>query len=263
MSIIYQPTGMAREYSPYACNIYIGCSHRCKYCYAPHTIQRSEDGYFGIPSPRKNVLSGIEKDLQSQKYEKQIMLSFIGDVYCDNTDKSQTTRDALILLNAYEAPVAVLTKGISKSLRDLDVFKAFGERIMVGSTLTFMDEAKSKEWESGADLPQVRLATLKTLHENGIRTFASFEPSLDPAESLKLIKATLADNSVDHYKIGKVNNYKGMDRGINWTVYLKEALSLLRAANKQIYVKSSIRSVVSDIELREDELDAERWIVRV
>ncbi|MDR3264274.1 MAG: hypothetical protein LBT30_08205 [Clostridiales bacterium] len=46
---------------------------------------------------------------------KKIMPSFIGDVYCDNTDNSQTTRDALILLNAYEAPVAVLTKGISKS----------------------------------------------------------------------------------------------------------------------------------------------------
>ena len=38
MSIIYEPSGMAKEYSPYACNLYIGCSHRCKYCYAPHTL---------------------------------------------------------------------------------------------------------------------------------------------------------------------------------------------------------------------------------
>lgn len=28
MSIIYRPCGMAREYSPYVLNIYIGCSHR-------------------------------------------------------------------------------------------------------------------------------------------------------------------------------------------------------------------------------------------
>lgn len=262
MSIIYEPTGMAREYSPYACNIYIGCSHRCKYCYAPHTLQRSEDNYFGVPSPRKNVLRGIEKDLQSQKYEKQILLSFIGDVYCDNTDNSQTTREALQLLNAYEAPVAVLTKGISKALRDLDIFKAFGSRIMVGSTLTFMDEEKSKEWESGAELPSVRLAALKTLHDNGIRTFASFEPCLDPAESLKLIKKTLEDNSVDHYKIGKVNNYKGMDKGVDWTAYLKEVLELLRTHNKQIYVKSGIRALVRDIEYFPAEVDPDFYTVR-
>jgi hypothetical protein len=166
------------------------------------------------------------------------------------------------LLNEYKAPVAVLTKGISKSLRDLDVFKAFGNRIMVGSTLTFMDADKSKEWESGADLPEARLQGLKALRDAGIKTFASFEPCLDPAESLKLIERTLADNSVDHYKVGKVNNYKGMDKGVDWTTYLKTVLTLLRTAKKQIYVKSGIRALVGGIEYFPDETDPDFYAVK-
>jgi len=254
---------MAREYSPYACNIYIGCSHRCKYCYAPHTIQRRAESYFGIPSPRKDVLRSIEKDLQANTFEKQILLSFIGDVYGETTDDNQTTRDALMLLNQYQAPVAVLTKGMSRSLRDIDVFKTFGSRFAIGSTLTFMDEEKSREWESGADLPSQRLEGLKTLHDSGIKTFASFEPCLDPKESRLLIERTLADNSVDHYKIGKVNNYKGMDKGVDWTSYLKYVLSILRAAKKQIYVKSGIRGLVSGIEFSPEEVDPDFYVVKV
>ncbi len=105
-------------------------------------------------------------------------MSFVGDVYCDNADESLTTRVALKLLNAYHVPVAVLSKGGKKLLRDLDIFKEFGDRITVGTTLTFLDKNKSEVWEPYASLPEERLFTLKTLHENGIKTFASFEPTI-------------------------------------------------------------------------------------
>ena len=31
--LIYQPKGKAREYSPWACNLYNGCTNNCTYCY--------------------------------------------------------------------------------------------------------------------------------------------------------------------------------------------------------------------------------------
>ena len=34
MSVIYEPKGKAREYSPLALNLYLECQHGCKYCYA-------------------------------------------------------------------------------------------------------------------------------------------------------------------------------------------------------------------------------------
>ena len=262
MPIIYAPSGMAKEYSPYACNLYVGCTHCCRYCYAPHTLQRTPREYFIIPPPRRNVLKYLEQDLHARTYTKQIMLSFIGDVYCQSTDNSATTRAALQLLNQHNAPVAVLSKGGKKMLCDLDVFTAFGERIMVGATLTLMDAEKSRRWEPGASLPEERLETLKTLREAGIRTFASFEPVIEPAESLRIMERTLQDDSVVHYKVGKLNNYKGLDKNHDWQGFLREALALLRPAGKQIYIKKCLRELAPDIALTEDEIDPERWIAR-
>jgi DNA repair photolyase len=262
MPIIYEPSGMAKEYSPYAANLYIGCSHRCRYCYAPHTLQRPESNYFGVPSPRRDVMKYLEQDLQKKQYSKQILLSFIGDVYCHNTDNSATTRAALQLLDYFHAPVAVLSKGGQKMLRDVDMFQNFGPRIMVGCTLTFFDELKSRDWESGASLPEDRLETLQALHDTGVRTFASFEPVIEPSESLRLIERTLQDGSVDHYKVGKLNNYKGLDRDVDWQGFLREAIALLRPAGKQIYIKKCLRDLAPDVPLREDEIDPERWIAR-
>ena len=262
MSVIYKPTGMAREYSPYALNIYIGCSHRCKYCYAPHTLQRSEDNYFGKPEPRKDILKLLEKDLKKNVYTEQVLLSFVGDVYCDNADNSETTREVLKLLNEYKVPVAVLSKGGSKMLRDIDVFKSFGDRITVGTTLTFLDNDKSREWEPYASLPEDRLFTLKTLHDNGIKTFASFEPTIEPSESLKLIERTLKDDSVDHYKIGKINNYKNADKWQDWEKYLFNCIELLRPALKKVYYKFCLRKLAPNVILWDNEKNPDLYNVR-
>lgn len=263
MSVIYKPQGMAREYSPYALNIYIGCSHRCKYCYAPHTLQKSCDSYFGKPEPRKDILKLLEKDLQKNIYTEQVLLSFVGDCYCDSADNGATVREVLKMLNYYKIPVAVLSKGGKKMLRDLDLFKEFGNRITVGTTLTFLDEKKSKEWEPYASTPSERLETLKILHDNGIKTFASFEPTIEPEESLKLIKKTLEQDSIDHYKIGKINNYKSADKWQDWEKYLKDCVDLLRPTNKQVYYKYCLRKLAPNISLTDAEKNPDEYIVRI
>ena len=263
MSVIYRPQGMAREYSPYALNIYIGCSHRCKYCYAPHTLQKSCDSYFGKPEPQKDILKLLEKDLQKNTYTEQVLLSFVGDCYCDSADNGATVREVLKMLNHYKVPVAVLSKGGKKMLRDLDIFKEFGDRITVGTTLTFFDEKKSKEWEPYASTPSERLETLKILHDNGIKTFASFEPTIEPEESLKLIRKTLEQDSVDHYKIGKINNYKSADKWQDWEKYLSDCVHLLRPTNKQVYYKFCLRKLAPNIPLTDAEKNPDEYIVRI
>ena len=262
MSVIYEPKGKAREYSPLACNLYLSCTHMCKYCYAPHALQRRADVYFCKPEPRRDILSKLESELKNQRFYKQIMLSFIGDVYCETADDNRTTREALKRFLEYGAPVAILTKGGERCLKDMDLFKQFGRKIKVGATLTFLDVDKSLDWESGAATPLNRLMALKALKNNGITTFASFEPVLEPEESLMLLEASLRADCVDIYKIGKLNNYKGLDKRIDWADFLQKCLDFVHLTGRALYVKEDLRKAAPDIVLRPEEMDADLHTVK-
>ena len=252
MSIIYEPRGKAREYSPLALNIYLGCTHQCLYCYAPSCLQKSREQYFQKPEPRKGIIESLKKELQKTKPKEQVLLSFIGDVYCETMDDNATTREVLLILLENKIPVAILTKGGKRCLKDNDLFKSFESHIQMGTTLTFDNDKDSLEWECGAALPSERIEVLKTLHEQGIQTFASFEPVIKPAQSLNLMKKTL--EFIDIYKVGKINNYQGIDKTIDWTYFLNRALHILRGAGKQIYIKHDLRNAAPSVKLYGNEV---------
>ena len=61
MNVIYEQKGRAREYAPLACNLYMGCTHGCKYCYAPGCMhKKSEEWHESARARSENVL-GLKK----------------------------------------------------------------------------------------------------------------------------------------------------------------------------------------------------------
>lgn len=251
MPVIYEPKGKAREYSPQALNLYLGCPHRCKYCYAPGALQRSRENYFCKPEPRKGVIDSLFKEAKRAKKE-QILLSFIGDAYSDTLDNNKVTRQALEILLEAKLPVAILTKSGTRCLKDTDIFKEFGEHLQVGGTLTFNNKKDSMEWESGAALPEERIKMLKDLKASGIRTFASFEPVIDPKQSLELMEICLP--YIDTYKIGKINNFQGIDKAIDWEKFLSSVVELLRGHKKPFYIKYDLRMAAPSVKLYGNEV---------
>lgn len=250
---IYEPRGKAREYSPLALNIYMGCTHGCKYCYAPNCIQKSREDYYKKPLPRKDIVEGLEKELSKrERIREQVLLSFIGDVYCETQDNNKTTREVLEVLLKYKVPTAILTKGGFRCLNDIDLFQRFGKHIQVGTTLTFDNDKDSEEWEPGAASPSQRLETLQILKDNGIKTFASFEPVIVPEQSLNLMEECLG--IVDTFKVGKINNYKGLDKSIDWTDFLSRTVDGLREAGASFYIKHDLRIAAPSIKLYGNEI---------
>ena len=65
MPIIYEPKGRAREYALWAANIYSGCVHGCRYCFAPDAIRRERTDFHKNVLPRKNIKNSCKKKLKS------------------------------------------------------------------------------------------------------------------------------------------------------------------------------------------------------
>lgn len=230
--LIYEPTGKAREYSPLALNHYRGCDHLCSYCYA-----RKAFGQPDMVSARAGVIQKLRRELEEGPLpDKQVLLSFMGDPYCQANETLRLTTQVLEILLPLGIPVALLTKGGLRGLRDLDLLK--GRNVKLGATLTFMNPARSAQEEPGAAPPDERLLMLKRAHECGIKTWASIEPVIDPAESLAVIRASLP--YVDQYKVGRWNHDKRA-HDIDWPAFAREAIETIRAAGKQLYVKKDLR----------------------
>lgn len=244
--MIYEPKGKAREYSPLALNIYSGgCDHGCKYCYCPSIASG-----WGT-TPRERNQEELERD--AERASRQILLCFMGDPYCRLEMEAHATRRALGILGRHWCSVAILTKGGSRCLTDLDIFRAWPQaRIKVGATLTFMDATKSAENEPGAALPADRIDALSAIHSAGVKTWASIEPVIDADESLAVISASLP--YVDAYKVGKLNHRPS---AVDWRSFGMRAVTMIREAGRALYVKNDLRPFFPDGFLHADECDPE------
>jgi len=252
MSSIYEPKGRAREYSPLALNYFKGCDHGCKYCYVPPMMARFNSNYNHIIVKNDVDYKSIEKSaIKMRGIDKQILLSFTTDPY--TLSENGETRRVLEILNFYGHKVAILTKSGNKVLRDIDIYKKFGDRIKIGQSLTFDNDMDSRKWEPKAALPKKRVEALYILAQEGIKTWASFEPVIITEQSLNLLRQIAT--FIDHVKIGKINNYKDIDKKIDWADFIDDAVRICREMNINFYIKKDLAIFKNGTVLNSCELD--------
>ena len=237
-SYIYAPKGQAGEYAPLAANPYRGCGHRCRYCYVPLVLPMPRTEFDAGALERPDFLQNLIRD--ARKYQKagiteQVMISFTSDPY--HPFKTSLTRDSLIAMQEHGLGVCTLTKGGTRSLRDLDLFRPHSDAF--ASTLTSLDPAFSQKWEEAAALPDDRLAALKAFHDRGIFTWVSLEPTIDVEASLAIVEAT--HGFVDLFKIGRANYLKEITRTTDWEDYTHRMIELCAKLNVKHYIKEDLQ----------------------
>lgn len=236
-SYIYAPRGQAGEYSPLAANPYRGCGHACAYCYVPLAIKIDRKLFNAGAVPRAGFIENLTRD--ARKYQaagitEQVMLSFTTDPY--HPGDSSLTRETIKVLRDHGLGFATLTKGGTRSLRDIDLFRR--DRDAFASTLTSLDPAFSKKWEPGAALPADRLHALKEFHAAGIFTWVSLEPTLDIESSLAIVEET--HKYVDLFKIGRVN-YLPMTKTTDWESYTHRMIEVCKRLGVSHYIKLDLQ----------------------
>ena len=248
---IYEPKGRAREYSPFAMNYFKGCDHGCRYCYVPRMMKvfNSQYCHDDVSVNMKGLWKEAERFSKSNNCGEQVLLSFTGDPYCGL--ESGETRDVLYAFHEHDIHCSVLTKNPGKAIKDIDIMSDMAY-FKMGTTLTLLDPDLSKMWEPGAPIGEERIKALKVFADNGIKTWASFEPVIDPVESLKMLE--IVSGFIDHVKIGKINNHP-QERLIDWVKFLKDAVSICRDTNMKFYIKDDLAKYANGIVFSREERD--------
>lgn len=187
--------------------------------------------------PRKDFLRHLAKDAkryQDAGRDGQVMLSFTTDPY--HPGDTMLTRQTIETLAVHGLGFCTLTKGGTRALRDIDLFRP--RRDAFACTLTSLDDRFSVKWERHAALPGDRLDALKAFHARGVFTWVSLEPTLDVESSLAIVEAT--HGFVDLYKVGRVN-YLPMTKTTDWRDYTLRMLDLMNRLDARHYIKKDLQ----------------------
>jgi len=236
-TVIYAPKGQAGEYAALATNPYRGCGHSCVYCSVPITTRQDRAEFNAGAVLRPNYLDNLRKDAakyQAAGITEQILIAFITDPYHPTEHETGTTRTVLEILREHNQAFSILSKGGTRALRDIDLFRS--NRDCYGATLTGLDDRLSKKWEPNAPLPGDRIAALKAFHDAGIYTWVSAEPVFNVEATLDMISNT--HKFVNLYKIGRMNYF---NLPINWHDYTLRVLDLLNRVDAKHYIKRDLQ----------------------
>ena len=188
----------------YVINPFVGCQHRCTYCYAQFMKRFTghKEPWSEFVDVKINAPDLLEQEI-SKKPLGRVWISGVCDPYQPLETRYGLTRRCLEILVQRDWPVTIQTKS-PLVLRDVKLLKEANE-IEVGLTITTGDERARRLFEPNAPPIKERIKALEELHLAGIKTYAMIAPMLPGAEEL----ADALKGKVDYVLIDKMNYHYG------------------------------------------------------
>ena len=196
-SALTQVKGMPFRWS---LNAYMGCVHRCTFCYVRHFEQRadrpSDDRYGRSIRVKTNVADVLRRELARASWQRdEVALGTATDPYQPAEGKFRLTRACLEELDAAWTPFSIVTRG-PLVVRDIDVLQHASARAgaEVFLSLPTLDETVWRTTEPGTAPPSSRLEAVRRLAAAGIDVGVGIAPILpglsdDPRQLAGVVRA--------------------------------------------------------------------------
>lgn len=217
--------------SDYSVNTYVGCTHACKYCYAcfmkrftNHSEPWGEflDVKYWQPIKHPERYAG-----------KEMFFGSVTDPYNPQEEQYQRTRSLLEQLKGSGIKLSIQTKS-DLVLRDIDLIKTF-PNARVGFSINTLDESFKDDMDRAVSIER-RLAAMKKLHDEGIRTTCFISPIFPEITDVKAIIEHTKDmcNLIWLENLNLRGSYKS-----DIFAYIKEKYPYLMPIYEEIYLHGS------------------------
>ncbi len=209
-------------------NIYRGCEHGCKYCYAMYSHDYLGSGdYFGDIYVKTNIVEQLEKQLRDPKWSREVInIGGVTDSYQPAEERYGLMPHILRLLIKYRTPAIISTKS-DLILRDYDLIDELSRitYINVAATITTMDERVRRLIEPGGVESDRRFKTLKTFRNTnasiGLHVMPIIPYLTDSPENFDLLFSRAKDSGV-HYVLPGTLYLRGKTRWVFFDFIRKE-----------------------------------------
>jgi DNA repair photolyase len=180
-SALNKVRGMSFKWS---LNPYMGCVHRCTFCYVRAFERRAErpsdDRYGTSIRVKVNVAEVLARELARRSWHGEwVAVGAATDPYQPAEGRYRLTRACIEALGAAANPFSIITRG-PMIVRDVDVLVEAARRASVSVTFSIptLDEEVWRKTEPSTAHPRQRLKALKTLVDAGIKVGVGMAPIL-------------------------------------------------------------------------------------
>jgi DNA repair photolyase len=189
-------------------NPYMGCEHRCAFCYVRFFEQRadrpSDDRYGRAVRVKTNVAQVLRQELARPSWRREgVSMGAATDPYQPAEGRYRLSRACLRAFADFSNPVGIVTRG-PMIVRDLDVLTDLARRaeLTVNFSVPTLDDEVWRRTEPGTAHPRQRLRALARLAGAGIRAGVGMAPILpglsDRPEQLEAVVRGAREAGASH-----------------------------------------------------------------
>ena len=173
--------GMHFEWS---LNPYMGCVHRCTFCYVRAFERRAErpsgEAYGTSIRVKPNIVEVLRRELRlKSRRSAHVAIGSATDPYQPAEGRFRLTRGCIQTLGEAKTRFSIITRG-PMAVRDIDVMVEASKRTLMSISFSVptLDDEVWRKTEPGTAHPRQRLKVLRQLSDAGLNAGVSIAPVL-------------------------------------------------------------------------------------